>query len=114
MRDIYDYLSRLGVAVLLCPVAAAAWFAWIQAGFSFDGFMALLGSLGQQYAAMNPHDQQSFRYQFYAAWGAMAFGFLFLSFVISPPRFCYQMNKEEGRWRIYVMDSCSTKDGPPH
>lgn len=112
MRDVYDYLYRLGAAVLLCPVAAVAWFAWGLAGFSFDAFLALLGTLNQDYAAMNPYEQQSFRYQVYAAWGAMALGFLFLSFVVSPPRFSYQLSKEAGHWRTtYVMDGCA-KDDP--
>jgi hypothetical protein len=104
MRDIYGYLSRLGVAVLLCPVAAGAWFLWALAGFSFDGFMAFLGTLSQQYAAMDADGQAVFRFQVYAVWGAMAFGFLLVTFAVNPPDFGYRLRKENGHWRTEVTD----------
>lgn len=105
MRDIYDYLSRLVVAILLCPVAMGIWYAWALSGFSFDGLMAFLGTLSRQYAAMSPDAQGVFRFQTYAVWGAMAFGFLFLSFALNPPRFGYRLKKVDGRWRADVTDT---------
>jgi len=107
MRDVYDYLSRLGVAVLLCPVAAGVWLAWAQSGFGFDGFMAYLGVLSQDYAGMSPERQGVFRFQVYAVWGAMAFGFLFLTFVLRPPSFGYRLKKEHGRWHADVLDTAA-------
>lgn len=105
MRDIHDYLGRLLVAVLLCPVAAGAWFIWALSGFSFDGVMAFLGTLSQQYAGMSQDAQGVFRFQVYAVWAAMAFGFLFLTFVASPPRFSYRLKKEHGHWHTDVLDA---------
>ena len=107
MRDIYDYLSRLGVAVLLCPVATGAWFVLALSGFSFDGFMAYLGTLSHQYAGMSPDAQDVFRFQVYATWGVLAFSFLFLTFVLRPPHFSYRLKQENGHWSTDVMDSRS-------
>lgn len=104
IRDINDYVRRLLVAVLLCPVAAGAWLGFALAGFSFDGFLADLGILSQQYAAMHPDEQGVFRFQVFAVWGVMAFGFLFLTFVVSPPHFKYRLKKEGEHWGTDVVE----------
>jgi hypothetical protein len=107
MRDIYDYLRRLAVSILLCPVALGAWLVLALSGFSFDGFMAFLGTLSLQYAGMSLDEQAVFRFQVYAVWAMLAFGFMFLSFVVSPPQFSYRLKKENGHWSTDVLDSHS-------
>lgn len=106
-RDVYDYSGRLAVAVLLCPVAAGAWFAFALSGFSFDGFMAYLGALSRDYGGMNEDERHVFRLQAYSIWGAMAFGFLFLTFVLKPPGFSYRLVKEDGHWNTDVVGARS-------
>ncbi len=83
IRDVNDYVRRLLVAGLLCPVAVGAWFLIFQGGFSFDG---------------------SFRFQVYAVWGVLAFGFLFLTFAMSPPHFNYRLKKVEQHWTTDVVE----------
>ncbi len=102
-RDIKDYVRRLLVAVLLCPLAAGVWLGFAMSGFSFDGFMAYLGTLSQQYAAMSLEEQGVFRFHVFAGWGVMAFGFLFLTFVWSPPLFNYRLKKEGEHWSTDVV-----------
>lgn len=104
IRDINDYVRRLVVAALLCPVAVGAWFVFILGGFSFDGVMAYLGTLSQQYAGMGMDEQASFRFQVYAVWGVLAFLFLFLTFAMSPPHFHYQLKKVEKHWTTDVVE----------
>lgn len=103
-RDIKDYVRRLLVAILLCPVAAGVWLVFALSGFSFDSFLAYLGTLSQQYAAMSPDEQGVFRFQVFAVWGVMAFGFLFLTFVVSPPHFKYRLKKEGEHWSADVVE----------
>ncbi len=104
MRDINDYLCRLLVSVFLFPVAAGFWMVFVLSGFSFDGFMAYLGSISQQYAVMSQDEQGVFCFQSFAAWGVMAFGFMFLTFVLSPPHFSYRLKKDHGHWSTDVVE----------
>lgn len=104
MRDIYDYLGRLGVAVLLCPVATGVWLVLALSGFGFDAFMAYLGTLSRDYAAMTPDQQGALRFQVYAVWGVLAFSFMFLTFALRPPRFGYRLRKVDGHWSTDVTD----------
>ncbi len=104
IRDINDYVRRLLVAALLCPVAVGAWLVFILGGFSFDGVMAYLGSLSQHYAGMGLDEQSTFRFQVYAVWGVLAFGFLFLTFAMSPPHFNYRLKKVEQHWTTDVVE----------
>jgi hypothetical protein len=103
LHDINDYLRRLAVSVLLCPVAAGAWLVLALSGFSFDGCLAFLGTLSHDYAGMNPDQQWTFRFQVFATWGIMAFGFMFLSYVISPPHFGYRLRKDHDHWITDVL-----------
>jgi len=105
MRDIYDYLRRLAVSILLCPVAVGCWLVLALSGLSFDGFLAYLGTLSQHYAVMSMDEQAVFRFQVYAVWALLAFGFMFLSFMLSPPHFDYRLKKENGHWHTDVLDS---------
>jgi hypothetical protein len=104
MRDVYDYLGRLSIALLLCPVALGAWLIIGVSGFSFDGFMIFVGELSQRYAGMSQEGQAIFRFQVYAVWAALAFGFMLLSFAARPPSFSYRLKKENGRWITNVVD----------
>ncbi len=103
-RDIHDYVRRLLLSVLFCPVAIGAWFVFFQAGFSFDGVLAYLGDLSRQYAGMSLEEQSTFRFQVFAVWGVLAFGFLFLSFAMNPPHFHYQLKKVEQHWTTDVVE----------
>lgn len=104
IRDVNDYVRRLLVAVLLCPVAVGAWLIFIQGGFTFDGVMAYLGSLGHQYAVMGLDEQAAFRFMVYAVWSVLAFGFMILSFAISPPHFTYRLKKVKDHWTTEVVN----------
>jgi len=104
IRDVNDYVRRLLVAVLLCPVAVGAWLVLILGGFSFDGVMAYLGTLSQQYAVMGLDEQASFRFLVYAVWGVLAFGFLILTFAMSPPHFNYRLKKVKDHWTTEVVE----------
>lgn len=103
-RDVKDYLRRLLLAVLLCPVAAGAWIMFMLAGFSFDGVLAYMGDLSRQYAAMGLDEQAGFRFQVYAVWGVLAFVFLFITFAVSPPHFSYRLKKEGKGWTTDVVE----------
>ncbi|MEW5788736.1 MAG: hypothetical protein AB1899_12865 [Pseudomonadota bacterium] len=103
-RDVNDYLRRLLVAVLLCPVATGAWILFLQAGFSFDGVMAYMGELSRHYAALGLGEQAAFRFQVYGLWAILAFVFLFLTFALSPPHFSYRLKKDQRGWSTDVVE----------
>ncbi|MCU0841394.1 MAG: hypothetical protein MUC79_06705 [Thiobacillaceae bacterium] len=103
MRDIRDYLRRLSVAVLLCPVATAAWLGFMLAGFDIGAFLALLGDLNERYAALDSAAQQDFRLHVYAGWAVLAFGYLLITYVVSPPRFDYRLRRRNDHWVTDVV-----------
>lgn len=98
MNDVRDYLRRAFFAAFFCPAATGFWIVFAWAGFSFDGFLALMGTISQQYAAMNMDEQWAFRFEVLASWGVLAFGFFFLNYVTRPPQFSYKLKKEGDHW----------------
>lgn len=103
-HDVHDYVKRLLFATLLCPVATGAWLVIALSGFGFDATLAYLGELARGYAAMSPDDQTTFRFQVFAVWGVLAFGFLFLTFAANPPRFQYRLRKDGTHWNTDVVE----------
>lgn len=102
MKDVRDYLSRMAVAIFLCPVAVAFWLTFASAGFSPDGFMQMLGGLGQRYAAMGVEAQHAFLLEVLFGWAVLAFAAMLLSFVVNPPHFSYTLGKKDGRQSVAV------------
>lgn len=103
MKDVYDYLRRMFMAILLCPVAVAFWLAFGMSGFSPDKFMNFLGALGQRYASMNAAGQSAFLLQVLFGWAVLAFVFMLISFVVSPPRFGYILRKKGDKAVVSVV-----------
>lgn len=103
MKDVYDYLRRMFMTVLLCPVAAAFWLAFGLSGFSPDRLMHFLGTLGQRYAAMDAVGQSSFLLQVLFGWVVLAFVFMLISFVVSPPRFRYILRKKGDKAVVSIV-----------
>lgn len=103
MKDVYDYLRRMFMAILFCPVAAAFWLAFGMSGFSPDKFMQFLAALGQRYAAMDAAGQSAFLLQVLFGWAVLAFVFMLLSFVVSPPRFAYILRKKGNKAVVSVV-----------
>ena len=104
MKDVYDYLRRMFMAIFLCPVAVMFWLAFAFYGFSPGGFMQFLGALGRDYAVMDSDGQIAFLFQILFGWAVLAFAFLLLSFVTSPPRFAYILKKKDGKPMVSVVE----------
>ena len=104
MKDVSDYLGRMFAAIFLCPVAAAFWLGFTSFGFNLGEFLLFIGSLGQQFVAMDSDTQITSIIQGLFAWSALAFVFLLISFVVKPPRFSYSLNKvRTGRSAVAVV-----------
>lgn len=104
MKDVSDYLGRMFAAIFLCPVAAAFWLGFASFGFNLGKFMMFVGSVGQQYVAMDFDSQITAIIQGLFGWSALAFVFLLISFVAKPPRFSYSLNKvRRGRSGVSVV-----------
>ena len=103
MKDVYDYLRRMFMAILLCPVAAAFWLGFGMSGFGPDGFMHFLGALGQRYSAIDAAGQSAFLLQVLFGWAVLAFVFMLISFVVSPPRFGYILRKKGDKAEVSVV-----------
>ena len=103
MKDVYDYLRRMFMAIFLCPVSVVFWLAFGISGFSPGGFMAFLGSLAQRYAAMNADGQSTFMLQILFGWAVLAFMIMLISFLVSPPRFGYILKKKHGKPEVSVV-----------
>lgn len=104
MKDVYDYLRRMFMAIFLCPVAAAFWLAFIYSRLSPDRFLHLLGALGSNYSAMTVADQGTFLAQVFFGWGVLAFAFMLISYLTSPPHFHYVLRKRNGHAEVSVVD----------
>lgn len=103
MKDVYDYLRRMFMAILLCPAAAAFWLAFGMSGFSPDRFMRFLGALAQRYAAMGADGRSAFLLQVLFGWAVLAFVFMLISFLVSPPRFGYALRKKGDKAVVSVV-----------
>lgn len=103
MKDVYDYLWRMVMAILLCPVAIAFWLAFGVSGFSLGGFLGFLGALAQRYAEMDGAGQSAFMLQLLFSWAVLAFVIMLVSFLVSPPRFGYILRKKDGRPEVSVV-----------
>ena len=103
MKDVSDYLWRMFMAIFLCPVAASFWLALGSFGFNPGKLMLFVGSLGQQYAALDTDGQIAFLLQGFFGWSALAFVFLLISFVVNPPRFSYSLDKSCGKAAVSVV-----------
>lgn len=104
MKDVSDYLGRMFAAIFLCPVAAAFWLGFTSFGFNLGKFMLYIGTVGQQFVAMDADSQITAIIQGLFAWSALAFVFLLISFVVKPPRFSYSLNKvRSGRAGVSVV-----------
>lgn len=103
MKDVYDYLWRMTMAIFLCPVAIAFWLAFGVSGFSLGNFMGFLGALSQRYAEMDAAGQSAFMLQLLFSWAVLAFVIMLVSFLVSPPRFGYILRKKHGRPEVSVV-----------
>lgn len=103
MPDVKDYLRRMFAAIFLCPIATAFWIGFALTGFSFDALMLEMGAWSQQYAAMATDAQAVLHMQVLFFWGILAFAYLLLSFVTTPPRFDYRLKKENDHWVTNVV-----------
>ncbi|MDD5330733.1 MAG: hypothetical protein PHX38_12090 [Sulfuricella sp.] len=104
MKDIYDYLRRMVMAIFLCPVSVAFWLAFGMSGFAPGRFMHFLGALSQRYAAMDAAGQGAFLSQVLFGWAVLAFVFMLISFVVLPPRFGYVLRKRDGKAVVAVVE----------
>lgn len=104
MKDVYDYLRRMGMAIFLCPVSVGFWLAFGMSGFRPGQFMHFLGEQAQNYAAMDASGQGAYLFQVGLGWAVLAFVFMLISFVVLPPRFGYVLRKEDGKAVVAVVE----------
>lgn len=104
MKDVYDYLRRMFMAIFLCPVAVAFWLSFIYSGLSPDRYIHLLGSLASIYSRMSSADQGTLLVQLLFGWAVLAFAFMLISFVTSPPRFGYVLKKKNGHAVVSLVE----------
>lgn len=104
MKDVFNYLRRMFMAIFLCPVAVLFALVFVVSGFSPVEFMHFFVALGQLYTSMDVDGQHALLSQGLFSWAVLAFVFVLVSYAVNPPNFRGSLSEIEGSTVMPVVE----------